>query len=149
MKIKVEGAYISSSYEYSPNNTTIPFQAEEDHLVTDIIRYFPSINSRITSSRLDNNVYQKGVFLLLKYDPLYPEFDKIVDILLLNNIVIFSLILYVSEVFVSHFNSFLIKPTCTNLALPLDVISYSRPLYSKRSFVASVRQFCIVIPFSY
>ena len=59
------------------------------------------------------------MFLLLKYDPLSPEFGKIVDILLFNDIVTMNLKVYMSEVFVSHYNSL------SQLAVPLDAIAFA------------------------
>ena len=153
-KIQVEQPYLSSSYEFSPKCIQIPLQAEEEHLITEIKNLFPSANSTTIVAHPNwvkhhNNLYHSGVFLLLHYDSLSPEFGKIVDILVINDTVIFSLNLCMSECFVSHYNCFLIQSTSSNVALPLDKIFYSRPLYAKHSFVASDKHLYLALPFFY
>ena len=84
--------------------------------------------------------------MLLKYDDMSPEFGKIIDILYLNDTVIFSLKVFISVVFVSHYNCHMIRATPFLVALSLDMLSF---LYSQHTFLAADKELYIVLPFSF
>lgn len=152
-KFQIEKSFFLNTCEHSPKIIPCTLEAEEEHLITEITRLCPSISTSVIFHpnwvKYQNALFHEGVFLLLEYDFLSPKFGKIVDILLLNGTTIFNLVMYKSEVFVSHYNSFLIESTSSKLALSFDVISYPFPLYSKQSFLASDKNNYITLPFSY
>ena len=89
----------SYSNEYSPKSTSCLLESEEQHVITEIIRVFPSSDCTSMIShpnwvKCQSTVCRKGVFLLLKYDSLSPEFCKINDIFVLNETVFMDLTLW-------------------------------------------------------
>ena len=153
-KIQLESSYLHNPYECSPKTTACILQAEDEHVIQEVIRLFPSVDSSSEILHPDwvknqSSLYRKGVFILLKYDDMSPEFGKIIDILYLNDTVIFSLKVFISVVFVSHYNCHMIRATPSLVALSLDMLSFSRPLYSQHTFLAADKELYIVLPFSF
>ena len=54
-----------------------------------------------------------------------------------------------SEGFFSHYNSYQTKPTSSMISLPLDDLSFVQPVYSKKTFLSSDKNLYIVLPFSF
>lgn len=152
-KLQIEPTYFHNMCEVSPKTKPSLLQSEDEYVIHEVCRLFPSMDTSAEVYHTDwvkfhSTVYRKGVFVLLKYDDVTPEFGKIVDIILVNDTVVFSLEMYVSDCFVTHYSCFSIKCTSSFVALALDCLPFVCPLYSKHSFVKDNALY-IVLPFSY
>ena len=153
-KFQVEKSYLHSAYECSPKRTHCRLQTEDEHVIDGIIKRFPTIPlTTITyhPAWLKNQaiLYRKGLFVLLVYDLMSPKFGKIQDIAVVNDLPFLSLMVFESEGFFSHYNSYQIKPTSSMISLPLDDLSFVQPVYSKKIFLSSDKNVYIVLPFSF
>ena len=74
-----------------------------------------------------------------------PTFGKLVDIILINDAVVLSLQVFMSQFFDSHYHSFVLESTPRYLALSLDTILFHRPLYTKENFLPEDRNLYIVL----
>ena len=72
---------------------------------------------------IQSSLLPEGTFMLLEYDTATPLFGLIMDILCFDAIVLLYVQKYVSEVFDSHFNAFIIKSTGEFIVLNLSNIS--------------------------
>ena len=78
-----------------------------------------------------------------------PEFGKVLDIVVVNDTVIFSLQVFSSKFFDTHFHAYVIKCTSAHVAMPLDVLPHYHPLYAKHTFVSTDKKLYITLPFYY
>ncbi len=90
-KLQVERTYLYTDYESSPIKDACVLQAESEHIIKEISRLFPSVDSDYIVEhtnwiQLQSSLYRKGVYLLLRYDVISPEFGKIVDIMVVNEL---------------------------------------------------------------
>lgn len=155
-KLQVEHAYFHTDYESSPKRLPCTLRDEPQHIVEEAIKQFPSLcdDSVLEHTNwveVQSSKYCKGVFVLLRYDDLSPEFGKIVDIVLVNGTVLFSVQLYVSDFLDTHYNSFVIKSTSSHRGILLDFLPHNRPLYAKRTFCQTPgdTKLYITLPFSF
>ena len=69
-KFEVEGTYLQSRYKCSPKTTECLLHAEEDYVINEVRKHFPSVERTTltyhpASITLQSAVYCKGVFVLL------------------------------------------------------------------------------------
>ena len=140
--------HLHSTYECSQ------LQAEDGQMIDEIKKRFPTIPPTFMTYhpawiKNQSLLYRKGLFLLLVYDVMSPTFGQIQDITVVNNLPFFSLMVFESEFFFYHYNSYQIKPTASIVSLATDDLSFVQPLYSKQTFLPSDKNLYIVLPFSY
>ena len=76
-----------------------------------------------------------------------PKFGKVVDIIIHNEVIVFSLEVYVTDFIENHYNAYCIKTTHTFCAIPLHSLNYYHPLQGKYSFDSSVMHLYIISTF--
>ena len=154
-KMNHESTYLSTPVEISTKSNDTEVECEADYIVDEISRLFPSANrteSRTkhpTWVKLQSFVYKKGVFLLLTYDTMEPTFGRIVDIVVFNGHVIFSLEMHKCLFFDNHLHCFAIESTEDLFCLPLEKLQYNQPFHCKHSFASSNKNKYIILPFMY
>ena len=153
-KVHSERPYLHTTFESSPKKDIYALQAETEHVSKEILTHFPTLNGDSMVEhpmwvKIHTSHYRKGVYLLLRYDPMSPEFGKVLDIVVVNDTVIFSLQVFSSEFFDTHFHAYVIKCTSAHVAMPLDVLPHYHPLYAKHTFVSTDKKLYITLPFYY
>lgn len=153
-KLHSEHPYLHTAFESSPKKTMYKLQVEAEHIRKEILTLFPTMNDDSMVEhpiwvKIHSSLYRKGVYLLLHYDPMSPEFGKVLDIAVVNDTVIFSFQVFSSEFFDTHFHSYAIKSTSAHVAMPMDVLPHHRPLYAKHTFVSTDKQLYITLPLYY
>ena len=151
-KIHVEGTYLQTKYKFSPKTTECLLHAEEDCIIDEVRQHIPSVGPTTrthhpASVALQGAVYYKGVFVLLHYDYITPKFGKIQDITVVYNEVFLSLRVFVSDIFVSHYNAYQIYSTDSVVVLSLSKLSFPFPLFSKQNISVSDKNLYIALPF--
>ena len=149
-KLHVENTYLHTNFESGPTKHSNELSSEDQHVLAEILRVFPTLSLEGMVDhpkwiKVQSSVYKKGVFLLIHNDPMYPEFGKLVDIVLINSVVIFSLQIYVSEYFNTHYHAFSVKSTSKYVALSLDAVPFYHPLYIKQTFSHSDKNLYVVL----
>ena len=144
--------FLHVAFETSSKKTTCTFEAEPDIIAQEILQLFPSINRDLLLAhpkwvKLHNYTYSKGVFLLLTYDPMYPKFGQISDIVIVNNTALLSLSVYTADYFDTHYNAFVVSVTQDNIVLSLDTLPFHYTLFIKRCFQLGNSKQYIHIPF--
>ena len=92
---------IHCDFETSPKKKVCILEAEEDHIMEEICRLYPSIDGTEHPNwvKVQSSKYHTGVFILLRYDMMSPKYGKIADIVVINETVILSLQVFESRHF--------------------------------------------------
>ena len=151
-KMQEENSFIYPSPQASPKAYESEITSEAHHVQIELLKQFSS-TARITKHpqwiKLQSFVYRKGSIMLLNYEYLEPSFGRIEDIIVFNDVVIFSFQIYITDFSVSHYNAYAVKPTSDIISLPLSSLFYTRPLHLKNSFSTGDNMMYIVLPFMY
>ena len=153
-KIHCERPYLHATFKQSPKTVVCTLEAEAEHVSEKILTLFPTMNADSAVQHpawinVHTSLYRKGVYLLLKFDAMSPEFGKVLDIAVVNDTVIFSLQVYSTNFFDTHYHSYVIKCSSVHVAMPMDILPYHHPLYAKHTFVPTAETLYITLPFYY
>lgn len=99
--------------------------------------------------KIHNYKFKNGVYVLLKYDEMSPQFAKAVETIVIGQSLVLSVQLYSTISFDVHYNSFIIKSSATFVYTGVDNLSYYRPLNVRRSFDISNKNLYITLPCTY
>jgi hypothetical protein len=152
-KLSMGHAFLHVTFECSSKQSTSTFDDESADMVQEILRLFPAVDRELLLIhpdwiKLHSYTYSKSIFLLLHYDPMYPRFGQITDIVLFNDYtVLFSLKVFTVDYFDTHYNAFVIIPTQDNVILSLDSLLFHHPLYQKCFFQSGYTRRFISLPF--
>ena len=107
---------LSPSVDFSPKTRSCAFVSEDPCVQAECQRIIPNLSIEVEIHHPDwvkvqSSVLREGVFVLLNFDTDTPVFGKICDLLNIDSTVIMYVQKYFGDVFISHYNSFLIKPT--------------------------------------
>lgn len=148
--MQMENSFLHSAIEASHKACESEVSNEDDHVQANIRKCFPSPTGTTTHPgwvKMRSCVYRKGSLMLVDYDYLEPSFGKIVDIIVYNGYVVFSLQAYSTDFYVSHYNAYVVSPTTKMFSLPLNSIAFTKPLYLKNSFCKGDIHQYLVLPF--
>lgn len=153
-KLHMEHPYLHTTVELSRKKVVCALEAEAEHVSEKILTLFPTLKSDSVVEhpawvKIHSSLYRKGVYLLLHYDMMSPDFGKILDIAVVNETVIFSLQVYSTEFFDTHYHAYVIKGSSDRVAVHMDILPYHHPLYAKRTFVSTDETVNIILPFYY
>ena len=112
-QLQCEDHLLYQQPETNNNLTSTLLSSEPDHLQTELQRLDPNFASDCTVYhpkwlKLHNDKYKSGVFLLLERDDM-PTFAKLVDIAVVENHILFTYQLYITEYLCHHYNAFVLK----------------------------------------
>ena len=129
-------------------------QLESEYVQQEMQKHFHALSPNETTTHPSwvkqyNFTYKKGIFLFVLYDIMFPKFGKIVDIVICNYVIIFTLEVYVTDYIQCHYNAFSIKSTSKFFALTLNFLEHKHPLQTKQSFDSSDHCKYIISPFFY
>ena len=128
--------------------------SEDECVRKEFLRLIPSIDleseiKHVEWLKVQSSLLRKETFILLEYDTATPLFGLIMDILCFDAIFLLYVQKYVSEVFDSHFNAFIIKSTGEFIVLNLSNISDHRPVIVKSNFVPSNKEMYALLLYYY
>ena len=128
--------------------------SEDECVRKEFLRLIPSIDleseiKHVEWLKVQSSLLRKETFILLEYDTATPLFGLIMDILCFDAIFLLYVQKYVSEVFDSHFNAFIIKSTGEFIVLNLSNISDHWPVIVKSNFVPSNKEMYALLLYYY
>lgn len=141
----------------SPKSTITKFSNEPEHIQEEL-RHLQPITELLTEDctverpawvKIHNYKFKSGVYVLLKYDEMSPQFAKVVETIVIGHSLVLSAQLYSTVSFDVHYNSFVVKPSGTFVYTGIDNLSYYRPLSVRRSFDISNKNLYITLPCTY
>ena len=96
--------------------------------------------------KIQNTFYRLGLFVLLKYQSIYPVFGQISDLVVIEKEVILYVNVYNTSSFHSNFNSYVIFPSVSfNYVKIKDLLIYDT-FYSHQSFDKSDKNLYVSLP---
>lgn len=133
-------------------------QHEPDHIQGKLLKLDHTLNPstqilRPKWLRLSSSLFKSGVFVLLKFDEVNPEFGKVIEVLVVkaSNIttVILSVQLYVSVGFDCHYHAFMIMSTVKYMYTLVENLQHYDVLHVRQSFASDNKQIYISLPHTY
>ena len=157
-QLQCEDHLIYPSVQKSLKCTVEKFCNEPEHVQEALKRVCPIaelVDEDCTVERpawlkIHNYKFKSGVFVLLKYDEISPQFAKVVEVIVVgNSVFVLSLQLYSTECFDAHYNSFVVKPRGSFMYTNVEKLSHYRPICVRRSFNVSNRSLYVSLPCTY
>ena len=153
-KIQCEKHLLIPSLEMSPNQTSSLLENEADYVITAVKRLLPSLNSDAILQhpnwvKIQSSEFCIGVFVMLKYDNMNPLFGKIIDVVTIGSTVILCVQEYYGEVFVSHFNAFVINTRGVISVVCVDSLADHRTFFVKKNIIPSDNTQYVTMPYYY
>ena len=85
--------------------------------------------------KVQSTKYQKGSFVLHKWDDMHPEFAQLDDILTISGHVLFIMNVYLTDFFDNHYNTFILNNRPYNrIAVLQDNLVYFHVLHPRQLF---------------
>ena len=146
--------FLRPSIEVSPKFSTVQLVTEADNVRQELLRLCPGLDHMCFVQHpswvnLQNSHFCKGVFILLSFDIVRPQFGKIFDIITCNEIVLLCVQVFYGSMFCAHYNSYVIKSNGNVSVVPVHALVDHRPLRARESFVASDRTLYLSLPYYY
>lgn len=137
--------------EASPKQKEVLLGSELSNMQEEIVRHFPTITTDFIIKHPDwlqiqSSVYKKGMYVLINFDEIHPEFGRIMDIIMVgsDNPVLFYVQKYVGKYFDYHYFSYVIQSTNIQFCVSMQVLAAHHPFISHKSFNASDENLYIV-----
>ena len=146
---------LTPSLTFSPKFKSSPLISEDACVQSECFRLIPSLplDYEITHPewvRIQSSMLRHGTYIMTMFDIDRPLFGRIIDIIRVeDSTVIVYVQVYVGELFISHYNAFLIKPTGEFSVFNMCTLHDYRPVTVKSSFVQSDRELYVLLPYYY
>ena len=147
---------IYPTIECSPKANESHLGGEPPHVQSKIIATIPEITldcvlKRPTWLKYHSNIYKHGSFVLIDRDEMTPTFGKVTDIIFVSqtNSVFFMVEIYKAECFSCHYNSFVVKSSCSTSLVNMVSLHDYHALMIHRSFDISDSSLYISLPSTY
>ena len=88
------------------------------------------------------------MFLLIKYDCLFPQFGKIVDIIVYSGIIVIYVEIYNAQYFDEHFMSYTIVRSTNSSYINMNDLVIHDPMYCHTCFNKSYHCIFISLPYN-
>ena len=85
-------------------------------------------------ARLLSSCFRKGVFVRLEYDVMSPVFGEIINLITVENVLILCVLQLSSQLYVPHFNAFIVKNRGNQSAIDIYSLPDHRPFYANLNY---------------
>lgn len=146
--------FLHPEIEFSPKSNLLSFAEEDDHIQHVLLQLFSLEISSDTIHhhkwvKVQSSKYTKGLFVLIKFDPISPVFGKVMDVIVVDNTVILSLQKHKRLFFDSHYNAFVVRSTRELVAIEQHSLEWHNVIHPRSTFVTSDIQCYVTLPYLY